>query len=196
MQDLPDIHLYHAPGTRSERVKLLLDRLGLPYELTLIDQAAGEHKTDEYLRINPFGTLPGLTLNGAPVVESAAQMLMLADLDPDGRLAPDIHDPERKHYIQWLVAMPASLEPMVMPAFSRIPVPGARRSVQNALAIQTALFQGPYCAGSRLTAADIFVHWGLRLVARMGLLKGNALWSDYVERLEEELNWEGLKHGA
>ena len=81
MCQLPEIHLYHAPGTRSERVKLLLDRLGFPYEQTLVDQSTEEHKSEEYLRINPFGVLPGMTVDGVPVVESAAQMLVVADLD-------------------------------------------------------------------------------------------------------------------
>lgn len=192
MHDLPDIHLYHSPGSRSDRVKLLLDRLGFPYGMTLVDQAANEQKTPDYLQINPFGKLPGMTMDGVPVVESAAQMLIIADLDPERRLAPPISDPARKHYIQWLVAMPASLEPMVMPAFSRPPQPGTQESVRAALAIQTRLYQGPYCAGERLTAADIYLHWGLRLVRPMGLLDGDALWSEYTDRLNGELNWDQL----
>ncbi len=190
MSQFPEIHLYHTPGTRSERVKLLLDRLGFPYEQTLVNQASGEHKSDDYLGINPFGVLPGMTIDGAPVVESAAQMLVLADLDPEHRLAPALDHPSRKHYVQWLIAMPTSLEPMVMPAFSRIPIPGARKGVARALAIQTQMFQGPYCAGDKLTAADILVHWGLRFISRMGLLEGDKLWKDYVSRLDSELAWD------
>ncbi|MEO1308343.1 MAG: hypothetical protein AAFV38_10585 [Pseudomonadota bacterium] len=59
MSHIPDIHLYHAPGTRSERVKLLLDRLEFDYRLTVVNQAEGTHKTPEYREINPFGTLLG-----------------------------------------------------------------------------------------------------------------------------------------
>lgn len=188
----PDIHLYHCPGTRSERVKLLLNRLGFPYEQTVIDQNAGAHKAPAYLRINPFGKLPGLTLDGKPVVESAAQMLLLADLDPEARFSPRAHDPARAPYLHWMIAAPVSLEPMIVPMFSRLPIPGARRNFNQALALQTALYQGPYLAGDRLTAADIFLHWGLRLVGRMGLLEENALWSDYCTRLEETLDWASL----
>lgn len=186
---LPDIHLYHCAGTRSDRVKLLLDRLEFPYRLTLVDQTAGAHKSPDYLKINPFGLLPGMTINGEAVVESAAQMLVIADLDPHQRLAPSMSDPTRHRYVQWFVAMPASLEPMVMPAFSRLPLPGARKGVRDALAIQTQLFKGPYCAGDRLTAADILVHWGMRMVSQMGLLRDAPLWQDYTDRLNEELGW-------
>ncbi|MEM6276707.1 MAG: glutathione S-transferase family protein [Pseudomonadota bacterium] len=194
MPPRPDIHLYHCPGTRSERVKLVLTRLDFPYRETLVDQSAGAQKSPDYLRINPFGKLPGLTLDGQPVVESAAQMLLLADLDPDARLAPRVDDPARAAYLQWMVAAPVTLEPMVLPMFSRVPLPGARRNFNRALAFQAALYQGPYLAGDRLTAADIFLHWGLRLVSRMGLLKHDKLWTDYTARLEEELNWAGLDH--
>lgn len=190
----PDIHLYHCPGTRSERVKLLLNRLGFPYRETLVDQNAGAHKSPDYLRINPFGKLPGLTVDGQTVVESAAQIILLADLDPEARLAPRAHDPERAAYLQWMIAAPVTLEPMVLPMFNRVPLPGARRNFNQALALQTALYQGPYLAGDRLTAADIFLHWGLRLVNRIGLLKHDKLWTDYTARLEAELDWAGLDH--
>ncbi len=196
MPAFPDIHLYHGPGTRSDRVKLLLDRLEFPYQMTLINQGAGEHKTPQYLRINPFGTLPGMTVDGSPIVESAAQMLFIADLDPAHRFAPRAHDPMRKHYLHWMVTMPASLEPMVMPAFSRVPRPGVKKAARHAIAIQTQLFQGPFCAGDMLTAADIFVHWGLRFLGPMGLLDDAPVWRNYVERLNAEFDWENLNHAA
>lgn len=196
MAKLPEIHLYHCPGTRSERVKLLLNRLGYPYEQTLVDQATRAHRSPDYLRINPFGKLPGLTIDGQPVVESAAQMLLLADLDPEARLAPRAEDSARAAYLQWMIAAPVTLEPMVIPMFGRVPLPGARRTLNQALALQTALYRGPYLAGDRLTAADIFLHWGLRLIDRMGLLKRDTLWSDYSARLEEELHWASLSQSA
>lgn len=189
MQTFPEIHVYHSPGTRSDRVKKLLELLEFPHQVTLVDLSAGAHKTDSYLKVNPFGTMPGMTIDGAPVVESAAQMLLIADLDPEHRYAPPTNHPMRKHYLQWMVAMPASLEPLVMPMFSRIPLPSARKGVNQAIAIQTTMFQGPYCAGCSLTAADILVHWGLRFVAQMGLLEDAPLWIDYVERLNVELDW-------
>ncbi len=187
-----EIHLYHCPGTRSDRVKLLLNMLELPYTETLIDQAAGGHKNPQYLKINPFGKLPGLTLDGQLVVESAAQMLLIADIDPEHRMAPRPGVPARAAYVQWLVATPTSIEPMVMPALSRMPIPGAKKNFKKALEIQTALYQGPYLAGPKLTAADIFLHWGLRFVHRLGLLDQDPLWLDYAERLNAELDWQGL----
>lgn len=189
MQTFPDIHLYHSPGTRSERVKKLLELLDFPHAITFVDQSADAHKTDSYLKVNPFGKLPGMTVDGVSVVESAAQMLLIADLDPEHRYAPPTDHPMRKHYLQWMVAMPASLEPLVMPMFNRAPSPNAHKCAKQAIAIQTSMFKGPYCAGGSLTAADVLVHWGLRFVAQMDLLEDAPLWLDYVERLNAELDW-------
>ncbi|MEO1308342.1 MAG: glutathione S-transferase family protein [Pseudomonadota bacterium] len=131
-------------------------------------------------------------MDGEPVVESAAQILVLADLDPEGRLAPKITDPARARYVHWLVTVPVSLEPMVMPIFNRIPTPGTAQKIKSAFEIQTRLFEGPYCVGHHLTAADIFLHWGLRLMAGKGALKDAPFWLDYLQRLEPELSWATL----
>jgi len=196
MHPSADIHLYHASGTRSDRVKLLLDMLGFEYDMTVIDQAKGDHKRAEYRKINPFGELPGLMMDGEPVVESAAQMMLIADLDPQQRFAPKVDDVARRKYVQWLTAVPTSLEPMVMPSFSPVPMPGAKKRLRAALEIQSGMFVGPYCIGDQLSAADIFLHWGTRIALKMGLLKGSPLWTDYVERLEAELAWDRLNPSA
>ncbi len=185
----PDLHLYHATGTRSDRVKLVLDRLDLPYSITRIDTARDEQKGGKYLKVNPFGTLPGLTVDDVPIVESAAQTILIADLDDEHRLAPPVNHPSRKRYLHWIIATAATLEPMVTPIFAPNASKGADEGVRRAITIQTQMFVGPYCAGSELSAADIFVHWGMRMVARLGLLDDAPLWKEYVERLEDELRW-------
>ncbi|WP_161597751.1 glutathione S-transferase family protein [Fluviispira multicolorata] len=52
--------LYECPATRSDRVKFMLEELNIPYELTTIQLAKGEHKTNEFLKINPYGAVPVL----------------------------------------------------------------------------------------------------------------------------------------
>lgn len=49
------------------KIRLLLAFLGLDYELRAVDFLGGEHKTDTFTALNPFGELPifedeGLTL--------------------------------------------------------------------------------------------------------------------------------------
>ena len=50
--------LYFNPRSRAVVAKWMLDECGAKYELVLIDLQKREHKTPEYLKINPAGKLP------------------------------------------------------------------------------------------------------------------------------------------
>ncbi|WP_186648087.1 glutathione S-transferase family protein [Fluviispira vulneris] len=52
--------LYECPATRSDRIKFMLEELSIPYDLKLIDLAKGDHKTSEFLKLNPYGAVPVL----------------------------------------------------------------------------------------------------------------------------------------
>ncbi|APJ04725.1 glutathione S-transferase family protein [Silvanigrella aquatica] len=52
--------LYECPETRSDRVKFLLEEIALPYEKKTLQLSKGEHKSGEYLAINPIGSVPFL----------------------------------------------------------------------------------------------------------------------------------------
>lgn len=73
------IRLYrHALSGHCHRVELLLELLHLPYELVDINLQKGEHKTLEFLKLNPFGLLPVIDDNGTVVADSAAILIYLA----------------------------------------------------------------------------------------------------------------------
>jgi glutathione S-transferase len=71
--------LYYAPGAASLVVHWLLIDLGLPHELIKLDIATREHKTPEYLAINPHGVVPTLLVDGKPMCEAAAMAVLLAE---------------------------------------------------------------------------------------------------------------------
>ncbi len=50
-----EITIYHAAPTRSSRVVLLLEELGLPYKAVSVD-FPNELFTPEFLKVNPMGT--------------------------------------------------------------------------------------------------------------------------------------------
>ena len=52
--------LYFNPQSRAVIAKWMLDECGVPYEVVPIDFAKREHKTPEFLKINPAGKLPAL----------------------------------------------------------------------------------------------------------------------------------------
>ena len=54
-----EIIFYHWPLSRARMVHWMLEEVGAPYEVALIDFAKREHKAPSYLAINPMGKLPG-----------------------------------------------------------------------------------------------------------------------------------------
>jgi glutathione S-transferase len=55
------IQLHYSPGTASMIPHLLLEEMGVPFELVTLDRLALAHKAPAYLRINPNGLIPALT---------------------------------------------------------------------------------------------------------------------------------------
>src|SRR5579859_88724 len=97
------ITLFHAPQTRSAGVFTLLEELGAPYELQVLNMKAGEQRRPGYMTINPLGKVPAIRHRGAVVTEQVAIYLYLADLFPEAGLAPAIGDARRGPYLRWMV---------------------------------------------------------------------------------------------
>ena len=60
------IHLYAAPTTNGIRVKVTLDECDLEYELHKVDMKSGEHKSSEFLALNPMGMTPVIVDDNGP----------------------------------------------------------------------------------------------------------------------------------
>jgi glutathione S-transferase len=87
--------LYFNPQSRAVIAKWMLDECAAQYEIVPIDFAKREHKTPEFLKINPAGKLPALVDDETKVFEGAAICLYLADKFSQANLAPKIGAPER-----------------------------------------------------------------------------------------------------
>ncbi len=163
MTDDRTVTLYHSPNTRSSGALTLLEEIGAPYELRVLNMKAGEQRCPDYLAINPMGKVPALKHGTALVTEQVAIFLYLADLFPEAALAPPIGDPLRGPYLRWMVFYAASFEPAVIDqATHRDPPPvpmspyGDYETMLKTLTAQLAA--GPYLIGQRFTAADVL--WG------------------------------------
>ncbi len=109
MPDDRRVTLYHSPNTRSTGALILLEELGAPYDLHVLNMKAGEQRQPAYLAVNPMGKVPALKHGDALVTEQVAVYLYLADLFPEAGLAPPIGDPLRGPYLRWMVFYAASL---------------------------------------------------------------------------------------
>ncbi len=61
--------LFHAPQTRSYGALTLLEELGAPYTLHVLNMKAGEQRQPAYLAINPMGKVPAILHRGTIVTE-------------------------------------------------------------------------------------------------------------------------------
>ncbi len=62
--------LYYNPQSRAAIAKWMLDECSAKYEIVPIDFAKREHKTPEFLKINPAGKLPALVDGDSKVFEA------------------------------------------------------------------------------------------------------------------------------
>jgi glutathione S-transferase len=104
------IQLHYFPGNASFTPHLLLEELGAPFELKLVDRANNAHKSAEYLTLNPNGLIPVLVDGDLALYETAAIVLHLVDTHPAAALAPALGTAERAHFYKWLVWLSASLQ--------------------------------------------------------------------------------------
>lgn len=163
--------LYHAPNSRSATVRWMLEEIGQPYELRVLDFAKGEHKTAAYLAVNPMGKVPCLEHNGGIITETAAILTYLADAFPGAGLAPPIGDPKRGPYLRWMFFGPAAWEPAIVDHAMKRSAGDSGSSPYGSYeavitTLEKGLEQGPYLVGDTFTAADLF--FGASLAWTMG----------------------------
>ena len=112
----PDrLQLYSLPTPNGVKVSIMLEEIGLPYEVHLVDFNKDDQKTPEFLSLNPNGKIPAiLDPDGPggkplPLFESGAILQYLAD--KTGKLLPA--DPARRYQaIQWLHFQMGGIGPM------------------------------------------------------------------------------------
>jgi glutathione S-transferase len=152
--------LYYNPKSRAAIAKWMLDECGANYEIVPIDFTKGEHKTPEFLKINPAGKLPALVDGDAKIFEGAAICLYLAEKFPEANLAPKIGAPERGRYLSLMVYSTSQLEPAMADALLGVAHLAQRgwtdfETARNV--IEGELGDGPYLFGDWFTAADVMI---------------------------------------
>ncbi len=156
--------LYYAPGAASMLPHLALLETGAPYELKPVDTAAKQHKSAEYLKLNPNGVVPTLIVDGAPMAEGAAMALLLAERHPEAKLAPATGSPQRAQYLQWMLHFANVLQPTFRlwwypdEAGGEPAREGVRQRIEAAWDRLDAHLaaNGPYILGNDFSAADLY----------------------------------------
>jgi glutathione S-transferase len=71
------LHGFKKSG-HSHRAELMLRLLGLPFDFRAIDLAGGEHKGADFLKLNPYATVPVIDDGGTIIADSVAILVYVA----------------------------------------------------------------------------------------------------------------------
>lgn len=173
------VKLFHAPQSRSTRIRWLLEELGdVPYEV--VTQSFESMKKPDYLKVHPLGAVPAIQDGDVTMFESGAIVEYLLERYGKGRLAPAPGTPARAKYLQWLHFGEATMAPplvelvlhsMFLPEDQRIPAvaAGARKRFGQLLDVLDAALAGKQHLCGEFTAADVMVGYALGLGRMFGL---------------------------
>ena len=184
-----ELVLYTNPMSRGRVARWMLEEVGAPYRVELLDYAT-TMKAPEYIAINPMGKVPAIVHNGKVVTENAAICAYLADAFPEAGLAPP--PAGRADYYRWLFFAAGPFEYAVTNnAFGMTP-PAERAasigygSYEQALdTIEYAVTRMPFIAGDHFTAADLYVGSHLGFGMQFGTIdKRPAFWT-YFAKLKD-----------
>ena len=168
--------LYGGKFTRALIVQMVFAEGGIDYQLREIDTINNEHRTPEFLAINPAGHIPALVKpNGEVVFETHAINLFLIDQHKLLQLGPGVDEPERSLFLSGLFFLCDDLEPIIKRFYyphryvfreEDSPVM-KKRSLEQVLdrfgIIDKRLQEnGPYFLGERFSLVDIITcYWAV-----------------------------------
>ncbi len=113
MMLVPMIDLYTAATPNGWKASIVLEELGLPYEVHPISFSKQDQKQEWFLKINPNGRIPAIVDREAgnfAVFESGAILIYLAE--KAGKLLPT-DAKGRSRVIQWLMFQMGGVGPMM-----------------------------------------------------------------------------------
>ena len=185
--------LYFSPGACSTASHIGLEESGAQYEERQTLLGKGEHKTPEYMKINPRGKVPALDADGRVITENTAILTYIAKRFPDKKLLPD--DPVT---MAQCISTMAWLSNTVHPSFTHFFKPdkyatseaaqadvkqtGKKTFFENLQEVDGLLAGKQWIMGDQFTVADayalVFYGWGVRAELPVTDLKNYTAWKD------------------
>lgn len=176
------IELHTAPTPNGQKVMIMLEETGLPYEYHLVNIRQGEHFTSEYLKLSPNNKIPAIIDTDGPggkrypMMESGAILIYLAD--KSGKFMPE-NGAGRYDVLQWLIFQMAHVGPMFgqqnhFNNYAKEDVRYAKERYNNEVlrlyrVLDNRLAEKPYLAGDDYTIADMAVYPWAKMWKTRGL---------------------------
>jgi glutathione S-transferase len=185
--------LYYSPGACSLASHITLEESGAEYQARPVMLAKGEHKTEDYARINPRQKVPALQTDDAVITENVAILSYLAKRFPEKNLMPKDPAGEAK-----TISTMAWLSNTVHPGFTHIFRPerfaeseeakgevkeaGKKMFWSSLQEIDSLLGGKQWLQGDQFTTCDpyalVFYNWGARIGLPVNELKNYTAWKD------------------
>jgi len=184
------ITLFYCPQTRATGTRFILEELGLPYDLHVMNRNRGVNHQPAYLAINPLGKVPAIQHRGTIVTEQAAICLYLAELVPGNTWAPVIGDPMRGTYLRFAMFYHACFEPALIDlSLKRDPAPRSQSpygDYAEVIAIlEDQLTRNSFIAGDTITALDLLWGTAFHWTMMFGLVPEKAVFRDYCAMITD-----------
>jgi len=188
------MRLYEFGPTRSLRARWTLQELGVDFEAVTVNLVKGEHKSPEFLKINPAGKVPALVDGDALITESVAIVQYLAAKYPEKALLPR-DAAERAQLDRWMLFTVTELEqPLWRITRNTRLYPEDRRQpgdVTNAseefgemaTVLARHLREREFVAGNRVSVADFVLAYTLDWANEVKLLGEHPGLVTYMERM-------------
>ncbi len=171
------LRLFSWPTPNGHKIHILLEELGLPYELVPVDIGAGEQFRPEFLAITPNHRIPAIEDDGFALFESGAIMLYLCEKHASPLLPAS--GPARALCLQWLMFQMGGVGPMFgqynhFAAYAPEKIPYAIERYTNEVnrlhrVLEKRLAESPFLAGPDYTIADIATFPWVRNPDRRGI---------------------------
>jgi glutathione S-transferase len=100
------IELYWRPETVADVPLMALRLAGIEHRVITVGE---DVSPEEYLAINPAGTVPAMVDGDLVLFETIAILMYLGDTFPQARLAPEPGTPEHALYDRWLAYIATNL---------------------------------------------------------------------------------------
>jgi glutathione S-transferase len=158
------LKLYFASDTCSFSPHIVLQELGLPYDLVRVNNRTKQTSEGiDFHLVNPKGYVAALTLDSGEILtEGPAIVQYLADCKPQAGLAPACGTFERIRLQEWLNFITSEIHAGSSPLFNKdLPAPIAglfkTKLFKRFNLIEAALTHHAYLMGERFTVADAYL---------------------------------------
>ncbi len=184
--------LYFAPDTCSLSPHIVLQELGLTYELVRVNNRTKRtSEGGDFRAVNPKGYVAALALDSGEVLtEGPALIQYLADLKPESGLAPANGTLARVRLQEWLNFITSEIHAGSSPVFNK-ELPETVRDMFKARLfkrfdmIDATLAKHAYLMGASFTVADAYLFTVLSWMPALGIdLSGWRNITGYMERIE------------